>query len=360
MEAWAPREIAWEHDNIGLQVGALKKKINTILVTLSVSDRVVLEAERLHADLIITHHPLIFRPLTAIDDRERAGRLITMLLRHNIAVYCAHSNLDFTRDGVSFSLARTLGLRSIDFLHKDRSLTRKIVVYVPQTHLERVRHAMASAGAGIIGNYESCSFSTPGTGSFKPTGPAKPFIGSVGNIETVDEVRLEMSVPEWRLQSVINFMHIAHPYEEVAYDVYPILNTTADCGAGAIGELPKPMNVESFLKNVQRSLKTPILRTGGRSGRTIRRVACCGGSGSNLLRSAISQGADIFITGDVSFHRFEETDNRILLVDAGHYETEYPVLRTIVKRLRSEIKRRASVTTVTQSRTSGNYIHYRI
>jgi dinuclear metal center YbgI/SA1388 family protein len=360
MEVWAPKEIAWENDNIGLQVGALKKKINKILVTLSVSDNVVLEAKRMQADLIISHHPLIYRPISAISDSERTGRLISMLIRHNIALYCAHTNLDFTRDGVSFSLARALGLNSIDFLRKEKSLTRKIVVYVPQTHIERVRHAMSAAGAGIIGNYESCSFSNPGIGSFKPIGSAKPFIGSIGNLETVDEIRLEMNVPEWRLKSVIDSMRIAHPYEEVAYDVYPILNTTADCGEGAIGELMKPQKVELFLKNVKRILRTPILRTSGRSGRTIRRVACCGGGGSSLIQAAINRGADIYITGDVSFHRFEDVDNRILLVDAGHYETEYPVLRTIVQRLRTEIKRRSSITTVAQSKTFDNNINYRI
>lgn len=360
MEAWAPREIAWEHDNIGLQVGALKKKISKILVTLSVTDSVIVEAKRLDADLIITHHPLIFRPLSAISDRERTGRLITILIRQNIAVYCAHTNLDFTRDGVSFALARTLGLRTVDFLQRDSMLTRKIVVYVPETHAERVRHAMASAGAGIIGDYESCSFSARGTGSFKPVGQAKPFIGKIGAIETVDEVRLEMNVPQWRLKSVIESMRLAHPYEEVAYDVYPTLNTTADCGNGAIGDLPKPIKTELFLRNIRRALKAPFLRTGRRTGRTVSRIACCGGSGSDLLRSAIEQGADAFITGDVTFHRFEEADNRILLIDAGHYETEFPVLRTIVNKLRNEIRRRSSTTTVIQSKPSGNYINYRI
>jgi dinuclear metal center YbgI/SA1388 family protein len=360
MEDWAPKAIAWKHDNIGLQIGSLKRKINRILIALSINDNVVLEAKRLKADLIITHHPLIFHPLKAINDKERVGRIITMLIRNNIALYCAHTNLDFTKDGVSFSLARTLGLHSIDFLHKSVSLTRKIVVYVPQTYLDRVRHAMASAGAGIIGNYELCSFSTHGIGSFKPAGKAKPFIGSVGKLETVDEVRLEMNVPHWRLNQVIHAMRLSHPYEEIAFDVYPVLNKTGQCGEGAIGDLRKPMKTEPFLKHVKRVLNVSALRINRLPSRTISRIACCGGGGSELIRAAIEQGADAFITGDVSFHRFEDADGRILIIDAGHYETEIPVVKTIAKRLKNEIKRRSSETTVKVSKISGNYIHYRI
>ena len=358
IEGWAPREIAWDRDNIGLQLGALKTKVKTILVTLSVTDRVIIEARRIHADLIITHHPLIFHPLKAINDRERVGKMITMLLSQKTAVYCAHTNLDFTRDGVSFSLAKKLGLKSVDFLHKEKTLAKKVVVFVPPTHAARVRDAMAAAGAGIIGNYEVCSFSSLGTGSFKPTGSANPFTGPVGKLSTVDEVRLEMTVPAWRLKKVINSIRIAHPYEEIACDVYTLANEKSDHGAGAIGQLPKPMKPERFLDHVRRSLKTPALRTSRITGGKIHNVACCGGGGSYLLPHAISQNADAFITGDVSFHRFEETDNRILLIDAGHHETEYPILQTIVKRLRNEIRLRGLLVKVVRSGTNSNFIHY--
>jgi len=360
MEEWAPKQIAWERDNVGLQTGKLNSKVRNILVALSLTESVVKEAIRLKSELIITHHPLIFQPLKKIDETERVGKLISLLIKNDIALYSAHTNLDFTRDGVSFHLAHIIGLKSVDFLFKDKSLNRKIIVYVPPAYLEKVRNAMAEAGAGIIGNYETCSFTSKGTGSFKPVGSAKPFTGAVGQLSLVDEIRLEMTVPAWNLANVIKAMRAAHPYEEVAYDVYSLESQSDKYGAGVIGTLSKPVDAEKFLEQIRRSLKIPLLRINHQYPRKIFKVACCGGSGGELLPQAINQNADAFITGDLSFHRFEEANGKLLLIDGGHYETEYPIINVIVKYLRDKIKQHKVLIKVARSGTNNNFIKYLI
>ncbi|MBI1808059.1 MAG: Nif3-like dinuclear metal center hexameric protein [Ignavibacteria bacterium] len=358
VESWAPKEIAWDRDNTGLQVGELERRVRSILITLDVTDEVISEAKRKRATLIISHHPLLFHPLKSVTRDERVGRLIGKLIRSGIALYSAHTNLDFTRGGVSFALAEQIGLHNIGFLMKSQRVQKKIVVFVPPNDVEKVLAAMAAAGAGQIGNYESCAFTSTGKGTFKPKGDARPYVGRVGIREEVEEVRLEMVAPTWKVERVVKAMQEAHPYEEVAYDVYDLTNVSDHYGVGAIGQLHRAVEGRKFLETVSRSLKTSVLRYRGNLNRKIRSVAVCGGSGSDLIPVAVQSGADAFVTADITYHRFEESDLRLLLVDAGHSETEYPVLRKLTQFLRKEIARRKESVQVFRSAVTSNPVHY--
>jgi len=338
IEAWAPREIAWEDDNVGLQVGSGGKRVQRILVALEITSEIIIEAKRKKIDLIITHHPLLFHPLRSVTDTTDSGRFVQEIVQNELAVYSAHTNLDFARNGVSFILAECLGLTDTDFLERNSSGMKKIIVFVPPERVEAVAEGMASAGAGTIGDYDRCSFRINGTGTFQPRSGASPFVGAVGNFEKVPEVRLEMLVPSWRLQAVIGEMLKAHPYEEVAYDVYPLENQAKDSGAGAIGNLKTSMSLRQFLNQIRAALGGRILRFSGHLTSNVRRVAVCGGAGGSLLPTAIKENADAFVTSDVKYHTFQDAREKIALVDAGHYETERPVLESVAERLRKTIK----------------------
>jgi len=331
LEAWAPPGVAWERDNVGLQVGDGRKTVKKILVTLDVSEEVVREAVRKRVDLIVTHHPPLFRPLSSILENDRIGSIVYALVRNEIALYAMHTNLDFTYNGVSFALADKLGLRDTSFLMEQPQALRKVTVFVPEKYVDRVSEAMAAAGAGVIGKYEHCSFRLEGTGTFRGGTGAQPFVGRAGHLERVGEVRLEMIAPKWKVKDVVQAMKKVHPYEEVAYDVYVLENDSVNYGAGAIGALPRPMALKSFLDLVKRRLRIPFLRYGGKTRRRIQRVAVCGGSGSDLLEVAIGRNADAFVTADVRYHTFEAAADRIILVDAGHFETEAPSLAALVR-----------------------------
>jgi dinuclear metal center YbgI/SA1388 family protein len=358
LEAWAPKEIAWERDNIGLQVGSMLRRVQKILVSLDVTDEVVREAREKKIDLIISHHPLLFHPVKSVSTEDRVGRLIHELARNGIALYAAHTNLDFAEGGVSFALAARLGLRNPVVLQKDQLVLKKVVVFVPADHIESVSAAMADAGAGGIGLYDHCSFRTRGTGTFRPLAGAKPFIGTKGRLERVEEVRLEMVVQSWKLDTVLRAMKRSHPYEEVAYDVYNLSNPSPTHGSGAIGELPGEMPLAKFLAHLTRTLRIPGLRFSGNLRSRIKRVAVCGGSGSNYLQAAIRQGADAFVTADLSYHVFQESDGRIALIDTGHFETEQPVIPHLVGYLKRQLAGRRERVRVLPSNRMKNFVQY--
>jgi dinuclear metal center YbgI/SA1388 family protein len=338
IEGWAPREVAWQDDNVGLQLGSSEKKVQRILVSLEITPEVINEAKQKRVDLIVTHHPLLFHPLRTVTDSTDSGRFVQALVRNDIAVYSAHTNLDVARGGVSFALAERLGLIDVDFLQPDDRGMKKVSVFVPPDHVEAVTDAMASAGAGAIGDYEKCSFRLQGTGTFQPQSAASPFVGTVGRFEKVPEVRLEMLVPGWRLTPVVRAMVKAHPYEEVAYDVYPLENQSRDYGAGAIGSLKSPLSLRQFLKRIRAALSVRGLRFTGNPDSELKKVAVCGGAGSSLLSAAINAEAHVFVTADVKYHTFRDARDKIALVDAGHYETERPVLEALAYRLMKGIK----------------------
>lgn len=335
IEDWAPPGIAWEKDNIGLQIGSTQNQINNILLCLEVNSRVVDDAIKKRCNLIISHHPLIFSPLKSIADRDNNSELIKRLIKNDINLFSAHTNLDFTKDGVSFQLAKKLKLQKIQFLTNLSSNQYKVVVFVPENFVEKVSSAMHNAGGGQIGDYSNCSFRIEGTGTFKGNDSANPFIGDKGILEQVKEIRLEMITNSFDLPKVLSAMKESHPYEEVAYDVYKLYNENVNFGMGAIGVLKEPMNKKDFLDFVSKSLKIKSFRYAQSNKNKIKTVAVCGGSGSDLTSEAIRQNADAFITADIKYHKFHDALDKILLIDAGHYETEIFIIDELERRIKS-------------------------
>lgn len=358
IESWAPRGIAWESDNPGLQVGDAGLRVRGVLVSLDLTPAVVVLAVRRRANLIVSHHPLFFRPLRALPASSETTAVVAMLLRHRIAAYAAHTNLDFTRGGTSHALAERLGLTEVRFLRPITGRHRKVVTFVPAAEADRVMEAMAGAGAGVIGEYERCSFRTSGTGTFRGSRRARPAVGRALHLEQVQEVRLEMVVTADAAGAVVAAMRRVHPYEEPAVDVYPLDAGPADFGMGVVGELRRPVALGGFLAGVRRKLGTPHLRYTGDPRRRVRTVAVCGGSGAELLADAVRAGADAFVTADVKYHAFHEAAGHIALVDAGHHETEYPVVGAVVRRLRAAWGTRNNAPPVTAAPTT-NPIRYR-
>lgn len=359
LEDWAPKGIAWEKDNIGLQVGDLSVKTSNILLALEFDKKVLQQAIRKKCNLIITHHPFIFNPIKSLNFATNTkSQLIKELIKHNITLYSAHTNLDYTKDGVSFELAKRIKLQNIQFLEPQISNQYKLVVYVPLENVDEVSNAIFNAGGGIIGEYSKCSTQTIVDGTFEGSKMSKPSIGIKNNFETVTEVRLEVLINSWKLNSIINAIKLIHPYEEPAYDVFVLKNKNINYGAGAIGELQKGLNIKEFLSHIKTTLKTDGLKyTVGKKSK-IKKVAVCGGSCSDLLNSAIASQVDAFITADIKYHTFQDAENRITLIDAGHYETEIPVLDPVKRKLDKFIKNENSTTKVFKYSGSTNPIKF--
>ncbi len=338
LEDWVPPGAAWEKDNVGLQVGSRGATIKNIMLCLELDDEVLKEALQKKCNFIFTHHPLIFNPIKKLDlEKDFTSKLIEKIVKNDIIVYSAHTNLDFTKDGVSFELAKTLKLKNLRFLEFEESNQLKVVLFVPKTSLDKVANAVFIAGGGIIGEYENCSFRLDGEGTFKGSDKSKPVIGKKNKLERVNEVRIEFIVDSWNLNKVIYAIARSHPYEEPAYDIYPLKNKNVNYGAGTIGELEKEMSQKEFLAHVCKSLKTKAVKFCDGKSKSINKVAVCGGSGSELLKQAISSGADAFVTADVKYHTYHTAQKEILLIDAGHYETEIVVLNSVQQKMKKFI-----------------------
>lgn len=348
LEDWAPPGAAWDRDNVGLQVGSQAERLKNILLCLELDEEVLKEAIQKSCNLIFTHHPLIFNPIKRLDtEKNQQAQLIEKLLKNNITLYSAHTNLDFTKDGVSFELAHALRLKNIKFLENEESSQLKVVVFVPAERVDEIANVMFLAGAGRIGEYEACSFRLNGEGTFRGSGKSNPAVGKKEQLETVSEVRIEVLVDSWNLNKVLGAMLKVHPYEEPAYDVYPLKNKNTNYGAGAIGELDAEMNEKNFLFHVSKSLKIKNFKYSNGRNKKIKKVAVCGGAGADLLSKAISSCADAFITADVKYHSYQDAKGKILFIDAGHFETEIfslnAVERKIKKFLEEELEDRVKV-----------------
>ncbi|MFB6273538.1 MAG: Nif3-like dinuclear metal center hexameric protein [Salinibacter sp.] len=328
LEEWAPPGSAQDYDNVGLQVGDANRSVTSAVVALDATPDVLAEAEAHNAELVITHHPLLFQPLDGVTADGYVSRLALRFAEAGIGLYSAHTNLDAAPDGVSFALAERLGLTDVGFLDGFEDTLYKLAVFVPEDAFETVRGTLADAGAGQIGNYEACAFATNGTGFFKPGSDADPHIGTAGGgVESASERKLEVEVARWDLGTVLAALQDAHPYEEVAYDLYPVKQKHSRAGLGALGHLADPMPLSDFLDRVATRLDAGSLRYAGDPDATVERVAVCGGAGSDFIGTARSAGADAYITADVKYHEFfdvldTEGAPQMALVDPGHYETE--------------------------------------
>jgi dinuclear metal center YbgI/SA1388 family protein len=338
LEEIAPPGSKYDFDRVGLQVGDAGAEVSRVMVALDLTPAVIEEAEAGGAELIITHHPLLFRPLDRLVPDNLVAAMAFRLARAGIAYYAIHTNLDLAPGGVSFALAELLGLEDVTFLDRQPGNLVKLATFVPADHAAAVREALAQAGAGRIGDYDACAFASRGTGFFRPGDAARPFIGEPGRMESAEEVKLEVEVTRWDLPAVLAALRAAHPYEEVAYDVVPMEQAHSRTGLGAVGSLPHPAPLADFLERVADKLGADALRYIGHEGREIRRVAVCGGSGSSLIGAAIRAGADAYVTADITYHTFFEPLDasgapRLALIDAGHYETEWVSEQLIAARL---------------------------
>ena len=330
LEDWAPPGAAWDRDNVGLQVGSREKKLKNIMLCLELTPQVLTEAQSKNCNFIFTHHPLIFTPLKELDTQNNPqAKLIETIIKNDITVYSAHTNLDFTKDGVSFELAKTLNLENIRLLEPQENNQFKVVVFIPGKDVEKVASAVFSAGGGIIGEYKNCSFRLNGEGTFLGSEKSNPVIGKKQNFEKIEEVRFEFVVDSWKLNKVITAILKTHLYEEPAYDIHPLRNKNVNYGFGALGELKTGLSEKEFLAHVSKLLKVKAVRFCTGYKKQIKKVAVCGGAGSQLLDRAIAAGADAFITADIKYHTFHDANEKILLVDAGHYETEILSLNAV-------------------------------
>jgi dinuclear metal center YbgI/SA1388 family protein len=312
-------------------------------VALDLTPSVLGEAIEWGAQLVVTHHPLLFVPLRSVSPDTPIGSCVYRLITHDIALVAMHTNLDAVSGGVSFELASKLGLEEVSMLEPLPSGLYKLVTFVPQDHVNQVREAVGRAGAGRIGDYADCAFESAGEGSFRPLEGASPFIGeSAGQTERVSEVRLEVQVDRWNVRHVLTALKDAHPYEEVAYDLYPLEQGHSRFGMGAIGVLHEPMPLRVFLDRLSKALSHPAPRYAGNPDATVKTIAVCGGAGRDLVGVALRMGADVFVTADLSYHSFFDVlgpDNEptMALVDAGHYETEAPAEGLLVRELTDRI-----------------------
>lgn len=309
-------------DNCGLLVGDEKSEITSVLVCLDCTEEIIDEAIELGANLIVAHHPLIFKGMKKITGKNYVERCIIKAIQSNIAIYAIHTNLDHGLKGVNAEIARRLEIENPRILAPEPEALNKLIVFVPKDHLNKVEQALFSAGAGQIGNYSECSFETEGVGSFKPMEGADPFEGKIGMRSKEMETKLEVLVSSHHLQGAIKSMIEVHPYEEVAYDIIPLKNANQDFGSGMIGELKSPVDAYTFLASLKQRFHCGIIRHTELLDRKIRRVAFCGGSGSFLLPQALRQRADIYITGDFKYHEFFDAENQLIIADIGHYESE--------------------------------------
>lgn len=318
-EQFSPKSLAMEGDKIGLQIGRLNKPVEKVLVALDVLEEVVDEAIAENVQLIIAHHPIIFRPLQKISTEQSYGRIIEKLIKHDIAVYAAHTNLDVAKGGVNDLLAEALGLTDTEVLVPTTEMKlKKLVVFVPEKDAVKVKEALGNAGAGHIGNYSHCAFSSQGTGQFLPGDNTNPHIGSHGKLEEVNEVRVETIFPEHLEQKILSAMIKAHPYEEVAYDIYPLENKGETLGLGRVGYVDE-MSLEEFAAHVKKSLGVKGLRVVGDLQSKVRKVAVLGGDGNKYFMSAKFKGADVYVTGDFYYHVAHDAMMEGLnIVDPGH------------------------------------------
>ncbi len=354
LENIAPLSSQASYDNCGLIVGDSAQEITGVLVCLDCTEEVLEEAIELGANLIIAHHPIVFKGLKKFNGKNYVERTVIKAIKNDLAIYAIHTNLDHSIHGVNAEIARRLEIENPRILLPNEGVLSKLVVFCPSDYVQVIEKALFNSGAGQIGNYAECDFVQEGIGAFKPTEGANPFEGKIGMRSLSEESKIEVLVSNHVLSKVISAMKEAHPYEEVAYDVIPLSNVNQTEGSGMIGELKNPMDALTFLAKLKQTFHCGCIRHTDLLDRKIRRVAFCGGSGSFLLPQAIQQKADIFITGDYKYHDFFDSENQLIIADIGHYESEQFTTNLIVEVLTKNFAKFA----VHNTRVNTNPINY--
>lgn len=322
LEHLAPLATQENYDNSGLICGNPINQIANVLIALDCTEDIIDEAIAKSCNLVIAHHPIVFKGLKSLTGINYVERTVIKAIKNDIAIYAIHTNLDNYRFGVNYKIATILGLKNPKILAPMPNNLSKLAVFVPIANADEVREAMTIAGAGNVGNYSACSFSSFGTGTFKANESANPFVGKNGVVHLEEEQKIEMVCANEKLSQTIQAMIGAHPYEEVAYDILPLKNNNPYAGAGMIGDLETPIETTAFLQLLKERFRCQFIRHTAICKTEIRKVAFCGGSGSFLLEKAKSQKADIYITGDFKYHEFFDAENQLIIADIGHYESE--------------------------------------
>lgn len=322
LETIAPLNYQEDYDNSGLIVGQPTDEISSALVALDCTEQIVDEAIAKKCNLIITHHPIVFKGLKKFNGNTYVERVVLKAIKNNIALYAIHTNLDHVLNGVNAVICDKLGLHQTQILSPKGNLLKKLVTFCPTAQANQVRNAIFAAGAGNIGNYSECSFNAEGLGTFKSGDGTNPYVGEIGQQHQEAEVRIETIFKVQDERKVLAALFKNHPYEEVAYDIYPLTNKLDTVGAGMLGCLPQEMEALDFLHLVKEKMLAKVIRHTAILPKKIKKVAVCGGSGSFLLNEAMAAGADAFITADFKYHEFFDAENKLIICDIGHYETE--------------------------------------
>lgn len=322
LEAFAPPSLQEAYDNSGLIVGDPKTEVRGVLIALDCLEEVVDEAMATGCNVIVAHHPIVFSGMKRFNGKNYVERTVMKAIKHDIAIYAIHTNLDNVRSGVNRKIADKLGLTNLRILAPKRGLLRKLVAFVPVAESEAVRKAVFAAGAGSIGNYDECSFGIQGTGSFRATAGANPTVGALHEHRREAEDRIEFIFEAWKEAAVLSALRKSMSYEEIAYDIYSLENSHQLIGAGMVGELENPVSEQEFLLQVKKSMQAGCVRHTRLTGKKVKKVAICGGSGSFLLNAAKNAGADVFVTADFKYHEFFDADGALVIADIGHFESE--------------------------------------
>ncbi len=322
IESIAPLAYQESYDNAGLLVGNASDEVSQALITLDITEEVVDEAITTQSDLIITHHPIIFSGLKKLNGKNEVERCVIKAIKNDIAIYAAHTNLDSVHGGVNSKICEKLGLQNCKILAPASNQLQKLVTFIPTEQAKEVQEAVFEAGAGHIGNYDSCGYTSDGKGSFRGGEESNPFVGEKGEVHYESEIRFETIFPQYLQGRIISALLKGHPYEEVAYDIYPLENKTPTVGMGMIGDLPSEMDEIEFLKKAKAIFGAGAVRYSPLLNKKIKKVAVCGGAGSFLIKQAISAKADVLLTGDLKYHQFFEPEGKLLVADIGHFESE--------------------------------------
>ncbi|MEI8201979.1 MAG: Nif3-like dinuclear metal center hexameric protein [Bacteroidota bacterium] len=322
LEKHAPLSLQESYDNSGLQIGNPQDQVESALICLDITIDVVDEAIQKGCNMIISHHPLLFSGIKKITGRTYIEKIVHKAIKNDIVIYSAHTHFDNIKNGVNKIFAEKIGLTNLSILKPISGTLRKLVTFCPVADAEKVRNAIFSAGAGNIGNYDSCSSNTMVEGTFRANTDANPYVGSINELHHEKEIRIETIYPYYLEKEILKAMLEIHPYEEVAYDIYALQNDFNEIGAGMIGELAERTSAHSFMKILKETLQVPVLRYSGFIKKDIQKIAICGGSGAFLIKDAIAKKADVFITSDIKYHTFGDHSEQVILIDAGHFETE--------------------------------------
>lgn len=334
LEMFAPLPLQDGFDNAGLQIGLTDAEVTGVLLCLDVTEQVIEEAAASGCNLVVSHHPLLFRPLKRITGRNYVERCVIKALSKGISIYSAHTNLDNVPGGVNYRIADKIGLKNVRILVPKENSLLKLAVYVPMAHADEVRQTLFAAGCGSIGNYDSCSYNIDGTGTFRAGDGCNPFCGTIGELHCENELRIETILPSYLKNRVVSALLKAHPYEEPAYDIYPLQNEWSSAGSGIIGELENETDELELLKSIKKIFNVGCVKHTALRGKPVKRVALCGGAGGSFASAALSAGADLYITGEARYHELFDNTSQMLYAIIGHYESEQyttEILQEIIK-----------------------------